>query len=65
MHNDHCISPLRVSCLTSEVLQRAGALCTGVRGDAGVQDNAADWCEGVVEEDVTNNVTGDNHCAEG
>lgn len=43
----------------------AGALCTGVRGDAGVQDNAADWCEGVVEEDVTNNVTGDNHCAEG
>ena len=43
----------------------AGARCTGVQDDAGIWDNAADWCEGVVEEDVTNDVAGDNHCAEG
>ena len=43
----------------------AGTLRTGIQGDAGVRDDAADWCEGVVEEDVTNNVAGDNHCAEG
>ena len=43
----------------------AGALCTGVWGDAGVWDDAADWREGVVEEDVTDNMAGDNCCAEG
>ena len=43
---------------------RAGTLCTGIQGDTGVQDDAADWCEGVVEEDVTDDMAGDNHCAE-
>ena len=43
----------------------AGALRTGIQGDAGVREDAADWREGVVEEDVTDDMAGDNHCAEG
>ena len=45
--------------------RHAGALHTGKQGDAGVQDDAADWREGVVEEDVTDKMAGDNRCAEG